>query len=55
MRITSPRSQWVLRTMIHVRQKNGLIGNKAGYSATPVVCGWLGTMFEVSGAFGQEQ
>ena len=30
--------------------------NKAGYMATPVACGWAGTVMEkVSGAFGQEQ
>ena len=28
--------------------------NKAGYTATPVACGWAGAIFEVSGAFGQE-
>ena len=29
--------------------------NKAGYMATPVAYGWAGAIFEVSGAFGQEQ
>ena len=29
--------------------------NKAGYTATPVACGWAGTIFEVTRAFGQEQ
>ena len=29
--------------------------NKAGYTATPVACGWAGAIFEVSKAFGQEQ
>ena len=29
--------------------------NKAGYTATPVACGWAGATIEVSGAFGQEQ
>ena len=29
--------------------------NKAEYTATPVACGWAGAIFEVSGAFGQEQ
>ena len=29
--------------------------NKAGYTATPVACGWAGAIFEVSRAFGQEQ
>ena len=27
--------------------------NKAGYTATPVACGWVGAIIEVSGAFGQ--
>ena len=29
--------------------------NKAGYTATPVACGWAGAILEVSGTFGQEQ
>ena len=29
--------------------------NKAGYTVTPVACGWAGTIFKVSGAFGQER
>ena len=29
--------------------------NKAGYTATPVACGWAGAMFEVTLSFGQEQ
>ena len=29
--------------------------NKAGYTATPVACGWAGAIFEVTRAFGQEQ
>ena len=29
--------------------------NKAGYTATPVACGWAGAIIEVSGTFGQEQ
>ena len=32
-----------------------LIKNKAGYTATPVACGWAGAIIEVSEAFGQEQ
>ena len=28
--------------------------NKAGYTATPVACGWAGTIFEVNPSFGQE-
>ena len=29
--------------------------NKAGYTTTPVACGWAGAIFEVTRAFGQEQ
>ena len=29
--------------------------NKPGYTATPVACGWAGTIFEVTRPFGQEQ
>ena len=29
--------------------------NKAGYTATPVMCGWAGAVFEVTQSFGQEQ
>ena len=29
--------------------------NKAGYTATPVACGWAGAIIEVTGTFGQEQ
>ena len=29
--------------------------NKAGYTATPVACGWAGAIIEISGAFGREQ
>ena len=29
--------------------------NKAGYTATPVACGWAGAIFEVTGTFGQER
>ena len=31
------------------------LSNKAGYTATPVACGWAGAIIEVSGTFGQEQ
>ena len=37
------------------RHKDRFIANKAGYTATPVACGWAGAIIEVSGAFGQEQ
>ena len=29
--------------------------NKAGYTATPVACGWAGEVIEVTRSFGQEQ
>ena len=29
--------------------------NKAGYMATPVACGWVGAIIEVTRSFGQEQ
>ena len=29
--------------------------NKAGYTATPVACGWAGVITEVTRSFGQEQ
>ena len=29
--------------------------NKAGYTATPVACGWAGAIIEVNPSFGQEQ
>ena len=28
---------------------------EAGYTATKVVCGWAGAIFEVTRSFGQEQ
>ena len=28
--------------------------NKAGYTATPVACGWAGAVIELTKAFGQE-
>ena len=30
-------------------------GNKGGYTATEVACGWAGAIFEVTRPFGQEQ
>ena len=29
--------------------------NKAGYTATPVACGWAGAIIKVTISFGQEQ
>ena len=36
-------------------EERHVTGNKAGYTATPVACGWAGAIFEVTRAFGQEQ
>ena len=36
---------WILSTVF----------NKAGYTATPVACGWAGAVIEVTRLFGQEQ
>ena len=36
-------------------QKSVKADNKAGYTATPVVCGWAGAEIEVTRSFGQEQ
>ena len=33
----------------------GCTQNKAGYTATPVACGWAGAIFKVIRPFGQEQ
>ena len=38
-----------------VRWAGAVYANKAGYTATPVPCGWAGAIIEVSGTFGQEQ
>ena len=32
-----------------------VVGNKAGYMATTVACGWAGAVIEVNRSFGQEQ
>ena len=29
-----------------------LLNNKAGYTATPIACGWAGVIFEVTRPFG---
>ena len=31
-----------------------IYSNKAGYTASPVACGWAGAIFEVTREFGQE-
>ena len=41
--------------LISPRAFRGVLGNKAGYTATPVACGWAGAIFEVILSFGQEQ
>ena len=38
-----------------VKPSNQRKKNKAGYTATPVACGWAGAIFEVTKAFGQKQ
>ena len=32
-----------------------MTGNKAGYTATPVACGWAGAIIEITPSFGQER
>ena len=36
-------------------KKSNERGNKAGYTATEVACGWAGAIFEVFRQFGQER
>ena len=45
------------RPHAHIEQfaPSGSEKNKAGYTATPVACGWAGAIFEVTKPFGQEQ
>ena len=38
-----------------IKQKKDIKENKAGYTATPVACGWAGAIIEVTPSFGQEQ
>ena len=44
-------------TKFHKKSQKTLpdIDNKAGYTATPVACGWAGAVFEVTWSLGQEQ
>ena len=44
-----------LRSKIHITTLGKFIGNKVGYTATPVACGWAEATFEVTKSFGQEQ
>jgi len=37
------------------KNEDDTTGNKAGYTATPVACGWAGAVIEVTRSFGQEQ
>ena len=37
------------------KKKKGDERNKAGYTGTPVACGWAGAIIEVTCLFGQEQ
>ena len=41
--------------LLSLSKSKNLTNNKAGYTSTPVACGWAGALFEVSGTFGQEQ
>ena len=34
--------------LINMMVSLGLYNNKAGYTATPVACGWAGAIFEVT-------
>ena len=43
--------QDTVQTKLHTRPQR----NKAGYTATPVACGWAGAVIEVTPLFGQEQ
>ena len=46
----------ILKDGSHGSRKGQLSSqNQAGYTATPVVCGWAGAVFEVTRSFGQEQ
>ena len=36
-------------------RESSWFNDKAGYTAGPVACGWVGPTFEVTRAFGQEQ
>ena len=52
------QQQQVCKRSYPNRNGNGIwaelvMRNKAGYTATPVACGWAGAIFEVSKAFGQ--
>ena len=38
-----------------VESRGTRLKNKARYTATPIVCGWAGAIFEVTRPFGQEQ
>ena len=42
-------------TLVVGNQGEHLVENKAGYTATPVACGWAGAIFEVTRPFGQKQ
>ena len=43
------------KEQIGKRKKKKEKKNKAGYTATPVACGWAGAVIEVTRSFGQEQ
>ena len=43
-----------VKHMVNLNKKTLMGMNKAGYTATPVACGWAGAIFEVSRPFGQD-
>ena len=47
--------QAYIREWTVVKNRSVINKNKAGYTATEVVCGWAGAIFEVTRPFGQEQ
>ena len=50
-RVSPQRSRVTLRKTVKTENDH----NKAGYTATPVACGWAGAIIEVTPSFGQEQ
>ena len=45
----------VADTLKLIFKKGQYLLNKAGFTATPVVCGWAGAVFGVTGPFVQEK
>ena len=55
LQVTSPTSNITNKTTPSQVTAGGKVPNKAGYTATPVACGWAGAVIEVTRSFGQEQ